>query len=88
MTEPREELRATETAEKDEYPPDTAFGRAASAKEEHLKAAGTQDRVDETDEAPRAAGKAAPVDPGRAADEASEESFPASDPPSSTGSTA
>ena len=64
MTE-QDRISTTDDSEKDEYPPDTEFGRSAA--EDHEKA----------DELEREG-----LDP----DEASEESFPASDPPSSTGS--
>lgn len=74
-------------SEKDVYPPDAQFGRAAAVDAE---------RVDEGDSQPdlparrrgdvRAGDKARPADEAEAdddiVDEESEESFPASDPPS------
>lgn len=88
------EPRATEDSTRDEYPPDTGFGRAPTADQEAVDAladeGGDESSLPEgTRPAPRAAGKAeAADDEDEEADEASRESFPASDPPSSTGSTA
>ncbi len=67
----------SEDAEKDQYPPDTQFGRAAAEDAERA----------EEDEQPaghggvRAGSKARPEDDDLV-DEQSEELFPASDPPS------
>lgn len=90
----RGDPRATDDSTKDEYPPDTEFGRAAAADQEAVDAL-ADEGVDESSlpegsrPAPRAAGKAEAADgEDEEADEASRESFPASDPPSSTGSTA
>jgi hypothetical protein len=91
-------------AEKDQYPPDAQFGRQAARDAERLDSLSERgatpgrlpdDPPDERDDAPRAGSKAEPA-PGKGStsgdtnDEevASEDSFPASDPPSSTGSTA
>lgn len=91
-----EEPRTSDDAEKDEYPPDTEFGRAAAADQERVDAMaeGGDDEgslPEGSANAPRAGGKAEPDDgppENESVDEASEESFPASDPPSSTGSAA
>lgn len=95
MTDP-DRPSTTDDSEKDQYPPDTEFGRAAANDEERVaelaRQGADEDALPEADgRGPRAAGKAEPAgddDRDERADTASEESFPASDPPSSTGSTA
>lgn len=83
--------RSGDEAEKDLYPADADFGRQAAEDEERLARGETPARHEE----PRAGSKAEPEpkdpvdpEPKDPVDEASEESFPASDPPSSSGSTA
>jgi hypothetical protein len=87
----------TDDAEKDQYPPDSAFGRAAAEDQEKVDqlqdgGADASTVSDEPQREPRAASKAEPAggtaSSDEAVDEASDESFPASDPPSSSGSTA
>lgn len=65
-------------AKKDEYPPDTQFGRAAA---EDAERAEKQDEASTHDEV-RAGNKAEPAEDDDLVDEQSRESFPASDPPS------
>lgn len=75
-------------SEKDQYPPDTQFGRSASKDddlvEEYVARGGSEESLPDTAAREPRAGAKARAEP----DDTSDESFPASDPPSSTGSTA
>lgn len=76
-------LSSHDDAEKDIYPADSQFGRAAAEDAERAADAGGEEEGSAR-RVPRAGNKAEPdeLDP---VDEASADSFPASDPPSSTG---
>lgn len=82
-----ERLAPRGEAEKDAYPPDAQFGRAAAEDAERADELGAAGERRERDEQarPRAGNKAEPeeLDPEELdpVDEASAESFPASDPP-------
>ncbi len=88
------EPRATEDSTRDEYPPDTGFGRAPTADQEVVDALAEEGEGESplregSRPVPPPAGKAeVDGDGDEEPDEASRQSFPASDPPSSTGSTA
>jgi hypothetical protein len=71
------EDRARSDAEKDQYPPDAQFGRAAAEDAERAEEQGEAGSGDGV----RPGNKAEPETDDDMVDEESKESFPASDPP-------